>query len=253
MSITQNGNDRTYTHDEFANGKIGGLYTIEGEIQSCRVDGDRVTTGFDLQSAITDEAAQTGSLVVSFWGPPTADDIKCSDAAIAAHDGTLDPGGDNVDADGNPVFAPTFAYNDLEFRAKGQNLAITVQGANADPVLNLFDLLVTTETKIRGGKWKIAGSGHHPDDYVEFSVVDKDDVLGLFSYYGVPQGGFLELSKFAITMPVDPEHKGWEVTEEPGASTVFAGLYMRVHYMSHTTDPAATPLLHTKFTTYHKD
>ncbi|MFX1590479.1 MAG: hypothetical protein ACFFC1_20285, partial [Promethearchaeota archaeon] len=64
-----------------------------------------------------------------------------------------------------------------------------------------FDILVTTEIRIRGGSYKILDfSKVHEDDYVEFSVVDKDDVLGLFSTDGLEVGvDILELKKFVKT------------------------------------------------------
>jgi len=99
---------------------------------------------------------------------------------------------------------------------------------------NFFDIQVTKTKCLRGGRYIILNHADvHEDDYIEFSIIDKDDVLGLFQVYGVPQGGFLELTKFV---------KKWWVYNVPvyefkseSYNKVLQGLYIRIGYKSHGT------------------
>ena len=71
-------------------------------------------------------------------------------------------------------------------------------------------------------------------DYIEEAVVDKDDVLGYFGYYGYTVGvDVLELKKYVITEYVHPKMEG--VRQEFQANSVFAvvaGLYTRTIFES---------------------
>ena len=128
--------------------------------------------------------------------------------------------------DGLPITAPTF--EDV------QGLITVWQGrlytANSNST-NIFDELVTTQIKIRGGWYELLDSNATVGDYVEFAIVDKDDVLGLFSTYGLTVGqDVLEVKKFVRKEYVNPSMQGRQDFESSSASTVMAGLYMRVIY-----------------------
>jgi hypothetical protein len=77
---------------------------------------------------------------------------------------------------------------------------------------------------------------------VEFALVDKDDVLGLFAAYGLTVGvDVLELGKFVITMYV-PEGSFQDNMSVEAPVSVMAGLYLRLIYHSvGTTDPIIAP------------
>jgi len=98
---------------------------------------------------------------------------------------------------------------------------------------NIFDVLVTTEKRLRGGWYEIMDDNAVIGDYIEFSVVDKDDVLGLFEILEIPEGGFLELRKYVEKDYVNPKAAGIRQTfVGNSAFPVIAGLYLRATYVS---------------------
>jgi len=103
-----------------------------------------------------------------------------------------------------------------------------------------YDIEVTTELRIAGGLcWVRNTTDVHDDDYIEFSIVDKDDVLGLFSTYGLTVGeDVLELSKFIRTEYIKKgsSDDGYKMNFEPveiHGEPIIAGLYMRIAYTSY--------------------
>jgi len=134
-----------------------------------------------------------------------------------------------TNVDGYPLVAPTFEdAQGLTTVWKGRIYTATA-GA-----VNIFDEPVTTQIKVRGGWYELMNDKAVAGDYVEFSIVDKDNILGLFGLYGLTVGvDVLELKKFIRTEYINPLRVGSkEVFESAGASTVYAGLYMRVTYHS---------------------
>lgn len=104
--------------------------------------------------------------------------------------------------------------------------------------LNIFDTLITTQLKLRGGWYKLLSTGATDEDYVEFSIVDKDNCLGLFSYFGLTPGvDVLELKKFIRTEFINPLDFSRQEFLSNAASEVMAGLYFRVYYYSAGTTP----------------
>lgn len=131
--------------------------------------------------------------------------------------------------EGLTIIAPTFEdAQGLTTVWKGRIYTATA-GA-----LNIFDELVTTQLKVRGGWYELLDNKAVINDYLEFAIVDKDDVLGLFAAYGLTVGqDVLELKKFVRTEYINPMTAGQRQDfESNGASTVYAGLYMRVYYNS---------------------
>lgn len=99
---------------------------------------------------------------------------------------------------------------------------------------SIFDEVITHEIRLRGGWYALVEPSQAAvGDYVEFSVVDKDDVLGLFGPLGVPEGGILELKKYVRKDYVTPSLVGTRQTfKVGGAFPVIAGLYLRTAYQS---------------------
>lgn len=133
------------------------------------------------------------------------------------------------DEKGLPVIAPTFEDT--------QGLTTVWKGylytASAGS-LNFFDEEVTSQLVLRGGWYEIIDKDKvNVGDYLEFSIIDKNDVLGLFALYGLTVGvDVLELKKFVRTEYVNPNPAGIPDFTAQGASPVTAGLFMRVSYMN---------------------
>lgn len=100
--------------------------------------------------------------------------------------------------------------------------------------INIFDELITTEKQLRGGWYELMDTNAVVGDYVEESVVDKDDVLGLFSVYGLVVGqDVLELKKYIKTEYVNPLVAGQrQHFIAKSTFTIAAGLYTRTAYTS---------------------
>ncbi|HUV84463.1 MAG TPA: hypothetical protein VMV86_02075 [Methanosarcinales archaeon] len=129
---------------------------------------------------------------------------------------------------GLPLMAPTFEDTQGLTTVWKSHLYTATAGA-----LSIFDEPVLSQIKVRGG-WYELFSSPTEGDYVEFSVIDKDDVLGLFSTYGLTIGvDILELKKFVRTEYINPNSiNARQEFLSNGATSVYAGLYMRVAYLS---------------------
>jgi hypothetical protein len=132
------------------------------------------------------------------------------------------------DADGNPISAPAFEdTGGLAPQWEGH-----LRTATADSI-NIYDEVVTTEKRIRGGWYELLDDNAAIGDIVEFSVVDKDDVLGLFTMLGLTEGeDVLELRKYVRTEYVNPASVGRQMFQGQSAFVVMAGLYLRSIYES---------------------
>ena len=130
--------------------------------------------------------------------------------------------------DGVPITAPTFEET--------EGLAPNWQGylytATAGAT-NIFDEVVTVERRLRGGWYELFDSNAVAGDYVEFAVVDKDDVLGLFTMLGLTVGeDVLELRKYVRKEYVNPTLAGRQDFQGNSAFHVIEGLYLRSIYVS---------------------
>lgn len=130
---------------------------------------------------------------------------------------------------GSPVTAPTFEDTGGLHPTWQGRLYTATAGA-----LNFFDEVVTTEKELRGGWYELIDGNGVIGDFVEQSVVDKDDVLGLFSTYGLTVGvNVLELKKYIKTEFVNPVTAGQrQVFMVSSTFTLMQGLYLRVAYNS---------------------
>lgn len=103
-----------------------------------------------------------------------------------------------------------------------------VAQANA---FNVFDEPISEKlTTIQGSK--IWANNSHIGDYVEFSIVDKDDILNLFSQQGIVKGeGEIEVERWVHKIYLPP----WNCEKDLSTKTaieVIAGLYLRVCYVN---------------------
>jgi len=94
---------------------------------------------------------------------------------------------------------------------------------------SIHDLKITTQIYVEGGYfWS---DGGNKGDYVEVSVVDKDDVLGLFATFNLTVGvDVLELDKFVETMYLKPGGMEFSLVQTSDIAQVMAGLYIRTKY-----------------------
>lgn len=96
-----------------------------------------------------------------------------------------------------------------------------------------FDIEITTEIKLRSGSYYVDNIADiHTNDYIELSLIDKNDVLGLFFSYGLTVGqDILELHKLVQTE--HPIPNGYEFGINAWApQEVYTGLFLRVAYNS---------------------
>lgn len=132
-------------------------------------------------------------------------------------------------ADGRPIMSPTFEDTVGLAPQWESHLYTATAGAT-----NIFDEVVTTEKRIRGGWYEIMnGSVPVINDYCEFAVVDKDDTLGLFTVLGLTVGeDVLELKKYVKKDYINPTEKGRQEFLGRSVFAVAAGLYLRSIYTS---------------------
>jgi hypothetical protein len=132
--------------------------------------------------------------------------------------------------DGEQVVAS--AYSAIKEAGRFQGLLIQASGIDTDTML---DHRIDRQIYVHGGWfWSEGGSC---GDYAEFSVVDKDDVLGYFQYYGLTSGvDVLELGKYVKTQYLRPAGIDMCHLETPTVAPVCPGLYMRtkIHTTSET-------------------
>ena len=127
---------------------------------------------------------------------------------------------------GARVYSQTYGHFDEDAQWKG--FLIQASGVDTDTI---HDHQFTTQIYIKGGEYW--SSGGAIGDYAEASVVDKDDILGLFDLYGLVSGvDVLELFKFAETIYTNPDG-GHQILDTPDSALVYPGLYLRVK--AHTT------------------
>lgn len=159
----------------------------------------------------------------------TKEEYQSLGALVSAYVVAVKPPVGMVNSDGRPIQAPTFEdILGMDMKWKGHKY-------NAQPgMMNCFDVLVTTELRLRGGWYEVINSDDVADgDYVEFSVVDKDDTLGLFAQYGMQVGThFLELKKYVEKEYVNPNAFGRQVFQARSAFPILQGLYFRACYHS---------------------
>ena len=137
------------------------------------------------------------------------------------------------------VYTTVYTSN-REWKSVGQKYQIIAPVSPETYKQNIFDLKLDENIVGADGFCElIAGSYYirneaaiHDDDILEFSVIDKDDVLGLFSQYGLTVGtDVLELAKFIRTHSVVG---GTLVHFIPGQRKILPqGLYLRTSYTSY--------------------
>lgn len=132
-------------------------------------------------------------------------------------------------SNGAEITAPTFEDTGGVYPKWVGHLYDVTAGAT-----NIFDELITTEQQLRGGWYEMMDTNAAIGDYIEESVIDKDDVLGYFSAYGYTVGvDVLELKKYVETEYINPLQIGnRQVFQANSTFAIVAGLYTRTVYRS---------------------
>lgn len=140
---------------------------------------------------------------------------------------------------GIPMIADGHKTVTEAFRNDGHLIAATVPGGDT-----YQDMQVSPNLIYMAGASFHIGPTSVLNDYAEFSVVDKDNVLGLFALYGlVPGVDILEIVKYVRRHYIPP--CGTAAAREPYSGEILpgtvaplaAGLYMRVKYHSTGLEP----------------
>lgn len=190
---------------------------------------------FEVIGLVKDLGAEPPNFRVTCSGDLTGHETVM-DAVFAAHENQEPPDPDEA--------LP------MKFRRVGELYDITPQGANADPVMSIFDFPIIDELEIEGGAYALIGEGHVERDNITFDVIDKDGVLE--AIHGAPSGVVVTLHRMVDHEFVSPTVKNEIPVTTPGRVAIIAGLYLRTKYESHNTDPNATPKLGVKFQVYDK-
>jgi hypothetical protein len=127
-------------------------------------------------------------------------------------------------ADGTPVVAPTFLFATEQARLRGYAL-------ECDPgETSILDIEVTTQMLVQGGQFWISGS-RTKGDKAHFSIVDKNNVLGLHLQHGIPMGFPIELVRYVKDYHVPAGDQVWrEEVIMPTVAPVAQGLFLRCLY-----------------------
>jgi len=117
--------------------------------------------------------------------------------------------------------------------------------------VTIHDIVVTTELYVNGGKVWIYGPPKL-GDWAKFSVVDKDDVLGLFSTYGLStvNNDVLELRSYVRNSALPPFNSHFNIKMETAAKIV-SGLYLRATI--NNVDASNTFYVSVDYTVFMKD
>lgn len=93
----------------------------------------------------------------------------------------------------------------------------------------IVDYEITTQINAAGGSFWT--SGGQIDDYIDVSVVDKNDILGLFGTYGLTVGvDVLELGKWVDKLYINPNGIPWAELIADDVAPVVSGLFLRSKY-----------------------
>jgi len=147
---------------------------------------------------------------------------------------------DSVAAEGIDRYVSRYPYGRTYYE---HGFKKVTSGGTPDPTfVDFFDFKLGTDFEVGsdGYVWLLGGgfvvtTAADDNDYIEFSIIDKDDVLGLFSNYGLTVGqDILELVKYIKNHPVIQD-KWFDVNPEQ-ATRLVNGLYLRMTYNAYVTE-----------------
>lgn len=195
------------------------VYSFTGvSIYSSRLHEEIVIKGLPLLSI----QAGINSFDVITATALTVEQEATLNQVVASHNSVIP--GSVLDRDYNPVISGSFDHfpNGLTPRFVGYNFPFNANSTS------MFDVENTEFIRIGGGSYRIFNyTDVSVDDYFEFSILDKNDVLGLFSTYGLTVGvDVLELFKYVKTDYLSPSPD--EISHiTKGSRPIIPGLFLR--------------------------
>ena len=123
---------------------------------------------------------------------------------------------------GVPLVSPTFLFATEQARLKGYRISC------APGEVSILDVEVTSQLLVQGGQFWITGG--QLNDRAQFSIVDKNNVLGLHVLHGIPAGHPIELVRYVEDYPVPPAPVWKEDIIMPTVAPVAPGLFLRAQY-----------------------
>jgi hypothetical protein len=130
------------------------------------------------------------------------------------------------------IFGPADDARQFFSKGNGDNIYTAVPNAtnNFDMLITAGDVGADSLTQLTGGEYWTDGNVQS-GDYVEFSVVDKDNVLGLFTTYGLTVGvDVLEVGKYVKKRPIRANDH--DKIQPNQATALMQGLYLRTVYIA---------------------
>lgn len=220
------------------------LYSISGDTLNGQLNSDKLSSEIqssDIVTALSHINTDGDDCNIWFKDALSSGDQTILDGLVAAHDGAALPNTDpSYGISGGMLISQTYSsFEDDE----GFDSILVQAAAGATTIV---DFEITTEINARGGYfWS---SGGNIGDYVVVSVVDKDDVLGLFSTYGLTVGvDVLELGQWVKKVYINPNGTQWASLVADDVAPVVAGLYLRSKYENVDTQPANVGITYKMF------
>ncbi len=175
-----------------------------------------------IVSAYTEESLEDWLVLY-----PSSTEIQSQDDAIAMYSSLSQI---NRTDEGNFIYSPTYFSATEEWRSKGVFFTIP---ANS---VGINDTVISSQLRIQGADFWVSSNVDGND--AEFSVIDKDNVLGYHTLLSLPPGYPIELVKFVETNYFPSGlHKGEKYATQ--AHPVAQGLYIRIKYTNNSMDQEA--------------
>ena len=157
---------------------------------------------------------------------PAATEIHSEEDAIAMYSHLAET---NRTTEGNLIYSPTYFSAAEAWRSKGIIFDIP---ANS---IGINDLVIQSQLRIQGADFWVRSDVD--GNMAEFSVIDKDNVLGYHTLYSLPPGYPLELAKF-VESNYFPSGLYIGSKNATQAHPVVQGLYVRVKYTNNSSTDA---------------
>lgn len=199
-------------------------YSLSADFPNHKIFAPRFTaevTAAELLYALWVINTSGDDVALTFADELSVGDKVKLDGVVAAHSG-LPYEENNFDRNGNPVYAPTFLSTSDQARLEG--FSVSAEAGQT----SILDVLVTSQMLVQGGQFWAMGA--KLGDKAQFAVVDKDNVLGLHTQFGVPLGTPIELVRY-VKNYLFPTADLWkDDIIMPTVAPVAPGLYLRLIY-----------------------